>query len=334
MGGAGCGSFMARRLAQAPNTFPACAVPQAPVVLDLSPDLLAPFPQQHAAVGPPHAQLAFRLVEPGDYGTGVTSTHWVERGRRRSRFSVRARVPVAAGVSARVPRGTIVLLHGYGVNQVSMAPWALRLAEAGWRCLLVDLRGHGASTGKRIYFGVHEAWDLSQLLDVLEGRGCLARPVLAFGHSYGAAVALRWQAIDSRVHAAVAIAPYATLASAVGNIRRQYASWMPSALVRAGLRHLPRLLNSPPEELNPVTWLARGSGPRLLIAGGDDAIAPAGEVSRLHELALPDSRLVVVPGARHEPLVFQFEELVPPVLEWLERGWASREPPASRAGRR
>ena len=52
-----------------------------------------------------------------------------------------------------------------------MAPWALRLAQEGWQCVLVDLRGHSRSTGPQIYFGLQEAHDLSQLLDELARRG-------------------------------------------------------------------------------------------------------------------------------------------------------------------
>ena len=47
--------------------------------------------------------------------------------------------------------------------------------------MLVDLRGHGNSTGKRIYFGIQEAHDLSQILDELAHDGRLKEPVAAFG---------------------------------------------------------------------------------------------------------------------------------------------------------
>jgi pimeloyl-ACP methyl ester carboxylesterase len=85
------------------------------------------------------------------------------------------------------------------------------LAQEGWRCVLVDLRGHGKSTGRRIYFGVQEARDLSQLLDELARDGQLARPVATLGESYGAALALRWKGLDPRVGPVVAIAPCAVL---------------------------------------------------------------------------------------------------------------------------
>ena len=77
-----------------------------------------------------------------------------------------------------------------------MAPWAVRLAEDGWRCVLVDLRGHGKTNGRRIYFGVQEARDLGQLLDRLARDGELAGPVAVVGESYGAALALRWKGED------------------------------------------------------------------------------------------------------------------------------------------
>jgi len=109
----------------------------------------------------------------------------------------------------------------------AMFPWALRLAEDGWRCVLVDLRGHGKSTGSQITFGIHETRDLSQLLDRLEEDGELARPVSAVGVSYGASLALRWKAADKRVGPAVAVAPYGVLSNAVMNVCREYAPWLP-----------------------------------------------------------------------------------------------------------
>jgi len=116
------------------------------------------------------------------------------RGRARFKFSFRLNVPGRVERLDSRAASTVLLLHGYGVAQFAMSPWALRLAQDGWRCVLVDLRGHGKSTGKRIYFGTQEARDLSQLLDTLAHDGQLATPVAAVGESYGAALAVRWKA--------------------------------------------------------------------------------------------------------------------------------------------
>ena len=87
-----------------------------------------------------------------------------------------------------------------------MVPWAWRLAQEGGRCVLVDLRGHGQSPGKNIYWGLKESHDMSQLLDELEHQGQLAPPVAVLGDSSGAALALRWKTLDPRVGTVVAIA--------------------------------------------------------------------------------------------------------------------------------
>jgi pimeloyl-ACP methyl ester carboxylesterase len=219
-------------------------------------------------------------------------------------------------------------LHGYGLAQFSLAPWALRLAQEGWRCVLVDLRGHGKSTGKRIYYGTRETRDLSQLLDRLEQDGQLNDPVAAFGESYGAALALRWKAAEPRVRTVVAITPYAGLSNAVLNLCHEYAGWVPRMFLRAGLKKLPAVLEVPAQELDTSTELARNPVAALFVAGAEDRITPVADVEQLQALAAPGSKLMVVPGATHEAVTYFFADLVPPVLAWLagETGPGARLP--------
>ena len=314
---AGCGTFMARRMAQAPNTYPTWFAPKAPVALAFSPKFLTNFSKQFAAVGPPTARLCYRVVEPADYNLISSSTNWLERGRKQFEFDFHADVPGRSNVWTSAPRGTVVLLHGYGLAQFSMAPWALRLAQEGWRCVLVDLRGHGKSTGSQIYFGVRETNDLSQLVDKLAQDGQLKEPVAAFGESYGAALALRWKTVEPRVRTVVAVAPYAGLSNAVLNLRHEYAAWLPKTLIKAGLKQLPAVLEIPAGELDTTTELARRPVTALFVAGAKDKITPVADVEQLHALAAPGSELIVVPDATHEAVTYFFADLVPRVLTWL-----------------
>jgi pimeloyl-ACP methyl ester carboxylesterase len=313
----GCGSFMAHRLAQAPNSYPTWFAPRAPVELVFGGNYLTNFPARYAEVGPPGARLCYRIVEPGDYQLTVSPESWVKRGHPRARFTFQATVPSSPTGFTATPRGTVVLLHCYGLNKSVMGPWALRLAQDGWRCVLVSLRGHGKSTGKRIYFGVQEARDLSQLLDGLAQDGPLKEPVAVLGYSYGAALALRWEAVEPRVRRAVAIAPYAELSHSILNVRRDYAGWMLQACVKAGLNRLPGLLGVEPGELDTSTVLARTSLTALFVAGGRDTIAPESDVSRLYALAASGSQLLVLPQATHESLPYWMDDLADPVLAWL-----------------
>jgi pimeloyl-ACP methyl ester carboxylesterase len=320
----GCGGFVARKLARAPNTYPSWLAPKAPVELVFESGFLTNFPARFVDVGPPPARLRYRVVEPANYRLEVSSTNWLEHGRRHFRFSFGAALPGKPNEWTPAPRGTVVLLHGHGVGLFAMAPWALCLAQEGWRCVLVDLRGHGKSTGRRIYFGVLEARDLSQLLDTLARDSQLAPPVAAIGESYGAALALRWKTVESRVDRVVAIAPFAALSNAVLNIRHEYARWLPPALIKAGLKKLPAALNVEPGELDTTTVLARSPVAALFVVGTEDKITPLADVRKLYEEAAPGSEWIVVPGATHEAVPYCFSELVPPVLAWLEK--ANRAP--------
>jgi pimeloyl-ACP methyl ester carboxylesterase len=308
---------MAHRMVQAPNTYPKWFAPKAPVAVAFSPKFLTNFPKQFVAVGPPTARLCYRVVEPADYHLKITSTNWLEHGRKQFEFDFHADLPGRSNIWTSVPRGTVVLLHGYGLAQFSLAPWALRLAQEGWQCVLVDLRGHGKSTGKQIYYGVQETHDLSQFLDELAQDGRLKEPVAAFGESYGAVMALRWKPDEPRIRTVVAITPYAGLSNTVLNLRHEYAGWLPKTVVRAGLKKLPSVLGIPAGELDPTTELARSPVTALFVAAAEDKITPVADVEQLHALAAPGSELIVVPDATHEAVTYFFADLVPPILTWL-----------------
>jgi len=323
--GSGCGSFVARRMAQSPNTYPRWLTPPARVELAFDEIFLTNFPPHFVKVGPPVARLRYRMVEPADYSFTTTTTNWTKRGRPYHHFSFGFNFTGPTNEWTVQPRGTVLLLHGYGMAQFAMAPWAMRLAQDGWRCVLVDLRGHGKSTGKRIYYGIQETRDLSQLLDQLAREGQLAGPVAALGDSFGGTLALRLKASDPRIERAVAIAPYAVLSNVVVNIHHEYADWLPRWFPRLGLKHLPALLKVPPEELDTATVLARQPVAALFVAGGGDKISPEAEVRKLYAQALPGSELLVVAEASHESVPYYFNELALPVLAWLRDERLPRE---------
>lgn len=319
LGARGFAGFLGRRIVQSPNTFPTLLAPKLRVRLRFSSKFPANFPVHFVSVGPHPALMHYRVVEPADFRLQTASTNWLERGKKYFGFTFDANMPGQPNEWTAAPRGTVVLLHGYRVGMYAMTPWALRLSQEGWRCVLVDLRGHGKSTGKRIYYGLQEAYDLTELLDQLERDGQLVGPVAAIGKCYGAALALRWKTIDPRVGAVVAITPYAELKSLVLNLRDDYFPWMPRALVGFGLRQMSSILDVPSNEFDTTTLLRRKPVPALFVAGGDDEVIPIADVRRLENLA-PGSELVIVPNATHEAVTYFFDELVAPVLDWFNRG--------------
>ena len=314
----GCGNYFARRITQAPNTYPTWLAPQARVVLDYDAALATNLPSRYLEVGPPEAKLRYRMVPAGDYNFKVTGTNRMDHGRQLYEFSFNANVPGKTNEFTSSPRGTVVLLHGYGLGGYAMLPWALQLAQDGWRCVLVDLRGHGKSTGKQISYGIHESNDLSQLLDALEREGELYQPVGVVGVSYGASLALQWKVVEPRVGPVVAIAPYAVLSNAVINICDEYAGCMPLAFPRAGMKKVPALLGVAADELDPLAVLGRHPVKGLLVAADKDKITPIADMQRLHQVLAPGSRMVTISNSTHEIIAYQFSKVTPVMEDWLD----------------
>ena len=312
----GCGTFVAHRMIQAPNTYPSWLAPSALVLLAFNEKLLTNSPAQFAEVGPPAARLHYRVVEPADYHLQIIATNWLVHGEVQYQFAFHAGPP-QTNAWTTTPRGTVFLLHGYGLAEFSMVPWAWCLAQEGWRCVLVDLRGHGKSTGKQIYWGLNETRDMSQLLDVLTNQFHPATPVAVIGESYGAALALRWKTTDPRVGRVVAIAPYGVLSNAVLNICRDYASFLPSMIIKAGLKQLPVVLDVEADDLDTTTVLARHPVCALFVSGSNDKVIPPEDMRRLFKETLPGSKFVAVSDATHETVTYRFSEILPPVLAWL-----------------
>jgi dienelactone hydrolase len=161
------------------------------------------------------------------------------RGARGTRLPAWL-VSASAGAA---PRGIVVLLAENGGNRSSprMLRIAGEVARMGLDALLVDLRGHGQSSGVNTY-GLGETLDLLEVLAALR-REAPDRPIAAAGFSLGAACILRAMSITDSIRAAAVFASYARLDR---DLVRHELEYQGSAAGQA--------------------WLARLVSPRLLLA--------------------------------------------------------------------
>jgi pimeloyl-ACP methyl ester carboxylesterase len=212
-------------------------------------------------VGPPAASLAIALVEPTD-----------------------------------AVRGTVFVLHGIRDRKEAVQGWGEMLAAAGYRAVLVDLRGHGRSSGAFLSYGVIESRDLVQVLDALASRGLRTGSVGVMGMSYGAATAIEWAAVDSRVKAIVAIAPFASLRAVVPG----YLPFkLPSFLVNRCIDAAAAAAGFDPDRASPTEAITKTRAPLLLIHGGADDRIPSWHSKLIAAAAVGRVELVVVPSADH-----------------------------------
>lgn len=122
-------------------------------------------------------------------------------------WGIKQQIPISVGpppaqISAWVmeppqpARGTVLVLHGIRDSKTSMRGMGQLLANGGYRSVLIDLRGHGLSSG--LTYGVVDSQDLVQVLDAIDRQNLLTPSIGVFGCSYGAAAAIQLAARDPR----------------------------------------------------------------------------------------------------------------------------------------
>lgn len=160
-------------------------------------------------VGPPAAELSVAIIDPGNYNVATSIGHGeLKNGVGPVWPLTEWTFPFQPLEPPSPPKATIVLLHGFQDSKEDMIHWALYLAEHRYRTVLVDMRGHGRSTGDWVGYGAFEARDLKQVIDELEIRQLVVGRIGVLGISYGASVGLQLAGLDKRVEAVVAIEPF------------------------------------------------------------------------------------------------------------------------------
>ena len=253
-------------------------------------------------VGPPAASLSVWIIDP---------TH-------------------AASAGAPAPRGTILLLHGIHGNKRHMLGMAKTLAGHGFRAVLVDLRGHGRSSGDWLTYGYQESADLVQVLDALSERGLLAGSVGVYGTSYGGATAIMLAGRDPRVQAVVTVAAFSDMREVVAcNIRSQLPfggllsqSWIDGTLARCG-----ELAGFDPAAASPVAAVTRTKARILLVHGKADAKIPFSEAEALYAACRDHGRLILLDGEDHDSIMQDRSG----TLSREVPAWFTGLPPAPRA---
>lgn len=245
-------------------------------------------------------------------------------------------------------RGSIVYLHGWGMDGSSLWPWALTFAERGYRGYVLDLRNHGRSDRAPQGFGPREAVDVVSVVEQLARAGKLPSPVFLFGVSMGATTALFTESsLQGSLAGIIALEPYANAAEAVrGAIasvlalpadgsraslrqriaRRRYGSENPDRVIAELDRRLGLALAR--IDLAPVVAGFR-TCTLLLHGADDDLLDPAASVALAAESPL--IQLHVVPGMDHIALPLRVDWFAAPMIEWLAASAAGRCEPMALA---
>jgi pimeloyl-ACP methyl ester carboxylesterase len=317
---AGCvSSLLARKVVAPPNQSGVKALFADSVIVTRAPDAFAQV--FGVRVAQPPADIAVAVIEPGDYQFEYDLALEYRPGqapdiRRLNAFwrSSQDRRPLSS-------KGTLLFLHGYLQDKRFVTPWALRLAQEGYRCALVDLRGHGDSTGRHISFGAFEARDIAAVIDDLGRRGWDVSRVGLFGVSYGASVALLTAGRDLRVRAVVAFEPFASAERAVPELMRaafaSQARGISDAQFASAHLKQARIAGFAWSDADIPAALQRSRAPVLFLHGEADTWLSPDHSRALMTHAPDGSRLVLVPGDNHVSLPLQIRRFERDVIGWF-----------------
>ena len=204
-------------------------------------------------------------------------------------MSVRSEIRLPAGEFSYLDEGSgppLVFLHALGRNALDWAPTVKALADR-WRCIALDLRGHGQSARCESYTFEEMEADLRAFVDALE----LERFFLV-AHSMGAHVAWLFAARTSDRIVRLVIEDTAPPTPATMFPEPPEHPPEPVDFDWEVVRQIVGQLNDPDPAWS--TGPIRVTAPTLLIAGSleDDSLADV--LSKL-----PDGRLIEIPVGHH-----------------------------------
>ncbi|MGX9721354.1 alpha/beta fold hydrolase [Stenotrophomonas acidaminiphila] len=310
--------------------------------------LLARLPHRQGMVpGSGGVALHWLAFDPGDYRLQY---RYLGQGERFPEFSLEATAP-AAGAPRTAPRGTVILLHGWMMDGGSLLPWALQLAQDGYRTIALDLRNHGRSGQAPSGYGTREGDDVAAALRALEARGEISGPVHLLGVSYGAATAIfAARELGPRLRSVVAMESFDNAGQAIRAMVPHMLSRPPERLgdylalplarwqyggsgLDAAIAAADRRLGIDLDRVDVGQALAQVPACVLLLHGRDDAHIPVAQ-GRALAAAAPRARYLELQGEDHLTLPLRLDRLSGVIDDWFARAGndgASCPTPASPA---
>jgi pimeloyl-ACP methyl ester carboxylesterase len=219
-------------------------------------------------------------------------------------------------------RGTVLFLHGFLANHMQVENAAEALRNGGYRAVLIDARGFGASTGSHITFGATDSQDLSQIITELQKKNLCGKSVGVYGTSMGAATSILLAGADPRVAAVVAVAPFASIREEVTPFSRNALGTLGSYLNDKTVNSMANLVSDVAgldlDTAKPIEAITKTRAKILLIHGDADTIIPHAASEQLHAKN-PDTELLTIPGRGHLQLCFDLAgQLQPATRKWFD----------------
>jgi pimeloyl-ACP methyl ester carboxylesterase len=251
--------------------------------------------------GSEHEDLLAALREAAENVFEIDSA-----GDERDPARIRSVFATPGDASART---TLVFLHGKGGSAAEWEPDAVEALRTGFNVLCPDLRGHGASGGDFITFGLLEKRDLENAVaQAARVSGADPSRVAIHACSAGCTVALAFCAGSSSVRALWLESPFGdarAMARHYLHLKSGLPGWLLGlttrlALSRADARIRRRIgVSDGLESVDPVETARRVRCPVQIVHGTRDELALPGFLPMLSAVLPRTTRIWRIEGAGH-----------------------------------
>lgn len=279
--------------------------------------------QRHIMRTPDGVRIAYWIAPPRAYR--IKDEYRMQRKGKRASLSLNVGF---AGDPARAPllspKGSVLLLHPWGMSGAAMMMWGIHFAAAGYQVVMPDLRSQGGSSDAAVGYGPREAGDIIELVRDLQAKRQLPGPLYVLGVSYGATVALFAAPQLPDLRGVIALEPYANAAAVIRRAPgsdlfgyRWLARWITPKEVDAAIARASRKLDVDLERIGPGEALARTPSCTLILRGSHDVLISGKALAALSRRS-PRVSYVEVPGEGHVTLPMRTAWLAPSLLGWMQ----------------
>jgi alpha-beta hydrolase superfamily lysophospholipase len=272
-----------------------------------------------------------RIIRPANLNperSQQTAAMLERTGAKKEDFAVQASDGVVLRgwkVHPQTPSGDWVLLfHGVSDNRTGMLGAGELLLRHHFSLVMMDARAHGKSGGEIATYGWKERFDSVAIVQALCSTERV-RHLYALGASMGGAIALQSAAVEPRVEAVVAEAPFASLRE----VSYDYAGLEISPLLGKtllrpasffALRKSAQAGQFDPDDVSPESAVGHRAFAVLLICGTKDRTIPCRHSQRIYRAAIGPKELWIVKGAEHAAVLGKEpREYEDRVVSFLER---------------
>ena len=197
----------------------------------------------------------------------------------------------------------VILSHGYTDNRLGSLKYVPIYLDAGFHCIIYDLRGHGENEKTFTTYGIREAQDLRLLVEDTRKRYPELSVLGLHGESLGAATVITLLKYRPEVDFAVADCGFSDIENVLrGGFRSAHLPefLMDAADLGAKLRYHCSL-----KAMRPIDSLDQNEVPVLFLHGAEDQFILPKNSEDMYERTRGVKELRLIPGAGHAESVLK-----------------------------